>query len=96
MKLNIPNVICLYVVGKRRLLLLTLEVLPLWSPMKLKLLGITIDRELKFKSHLTSIIYKKADKKINALARFVKFKLPFHKMEINQQMPPMPDIYIFL
>ena len=44
---------------------------------EVKLLGITIDRELKFKSHLTSIC-KKAGKKINALARLCKF-LPLHK-----------------
>ena len=37
---------------------------------EVKLLGITIDRELKFKNHMQSI-YSKAGKKLNALARLV-------------------------
>ena len=54
---------------------------------EVKLLGITIDRELKFKNHMQSI-YSKAGKKLNALARlckFLSFKLhvivfePMHK-----------------
>ena len=44
---------------------------------EIKLLGISIDRELKFKSHLTSIC-KKAGKKSNALARLCKI-LPLQK-----------------
>ena len=47
---------------------------------EVKLLGTTIDRELNFKSHLTSIC-KKAGKKINALARLCKI-LPLQKRKI--------------
>ena len=41
---------------------------------EVKLLGITIDRELKYKSHLTSIC-KKAGKKLMLLQDFVPFYL---------------------
>ena len=42
-----------------------------------KLLGVTIDRELKFKKHVQSI-YSKAGKKLNALARLCTI-LSFNK-----------------
>ena len=47
---------------------------------EVKLLGVTIDRELKFKKHVQSI-YSKAGKKLNALARLCTI-LSFNKRKI--------------
>ena len=41
-----------------------------------KILGITIDNKLTFKSHLKNIC-KKANQKLNALARITKSRHPF-------------------
>ena len=43
-----------------------------------KILGITIDNKLTFKSHLKNIC-KKANQKLNALARITKFTSPFQR-----------------
>ena len=43
-----------------------------------KILGITIDNKLTFKNHLKNIC-KKANQKLNALARITKFTLPFQR-----------------
>ena len=43
-----------------------------------KILGITTDNKLTFKSHL-KIICKKANQKLNALARITKFTSPFQR-----------------
>ena len=43
-----------------------------------KILGITIDNKLNFKSHLENIC-KKANQKLNALARITKFTSPFQR-----------------
>ena len=62
---------------------------------EVKLLGITIDRKLKFKNRMQSI-YSKAGKKLNALARLCKF-LPLNKHRVlmkvfgmSQHAPPPP------
>ena len=47
---------------------------------EVKLLGVTIDRELKFKKHVQSI-YSKAGKKLNALARLCTI-LSFNKRKV--------------
>ena len=47
---------------------------------EVKLLGINIDRDLRFKNHMNSL-YNKAGKKLNALARLCKF-LPFNKRRV--------------
>ena len=43
-----------------------------------KILGITIDNKLTFKSHLKNIC-KKANQKLNALARITKFASPIQR-----------------
>ena len=43
-----------------------------------KILGITIDNKLTFKSHLKNI-GKKANQKLNALDRITKFTSPFQR-----------------
>ena len=47
--------------------------------MRRKILGITIDNKLTFKSHLKKIC-KKANQKFNALARITKFTSPCQKL----------------
>ena len=52
----------------------------IWESSEEKLLGVTIDKNLNFNSHL-SILCKKAGQKVTALARIAKL-LPFHKRRI--------------
>ena len=68
---------------------------------EVNLLGITIDRELKFKNHMQSI-YSKAGKKLNALARLCKF-LSLNKRRVlmkafimSQLAPPPPSFGCFV
>ena len=48
-----------------------------------KILDITIDNKLTFKSHLKNSC-KKANQKLNALARITKFTSPFQKKTLPQ------------
>ena len=52
----------------------------IWESSEEKLLGVTIDKNLKFNSHLTELC-KKVGHKVTALARIAKL-LPFHKRRI--------------
>ena len=52
----------------------------IWESTEETLLGITIDKNLKFDSHL-AYLCKKVGQKVSALARIVKI-LPFHKRKI--------------
>ena len=52
----------------------------IWESTEEKLLGVTIDKNLNFNTHL-SILCKKASQKVTVLARIVKL-LPFHKRRI--------------
>ena len=66
---------------------------------EVKLLGITIGRELKFKNHMQSI-YNKAGRKLNALARLCKFLLlnkrrVLMKAFIMSQLASSPLIWMF-
>ena len=49
----------------------------IWESYQEKLLGLTIDKKLKFDKHL-SILCEKVSGKVSALARMVKI-IPFHK-----------------
>ena len=57
----------------------------IWECFEEKLLGVTIDKNLNFNSHL-SILCKKAGQKVTALARIAKL-LPFHKRRIIKLLP---------
>ena len=64
-----------------------------------KILGITIDNKLTFKSHLKNIC-KKANQKLNALARITKFTSPFQRKTllnsfIKSQFSYCPLIWMF-
>ena len=64
-----------------------------------KILGITIDNKLTFKSHLKNIC-KKANQKLNALARITKFTSPFQRKTllnsfIKSQFSYHPLIWMF-
>ena len=52
----------------------------IWESAVEKLLGVTIDKNLNFNSHLSTLC-KKVSQKVTALARIVKL-LPFHKRRI--------------
>ncbi len=71
----------------------------IWESMEEKLLGVTIDKNLKFNSHLSSLC-KKVGQKVTALARIVKF-LPFHKRKlllntfIESQFSYCPLVWMF-
>ena len=71
----------------------------IWESSQEKLLGITIDKNLKFTKHLENIC-KKASAKVTALARMVKI-LPFHKKRIlmktfiESQFSYCPLIWMF-
>ena len=52
----------------------------IWESSEEKLLGVTIDKNLNFNSHLAKLC-KKVGQKVTALARIVKL-LPFHKRRI--------------
>ena len=51
-----------------------------WEYRHVKLLGLVIDKELKFNEHV-SILCKKANTKVTPLARMVRF-LPFYKKRV--------------
>ena len=64
-----------------------------------KILGITTDNKLAFKSHLKNI-YKKANQKLNALARITKLTPPFQRKTllnffIKSQFSYCPLIWMF-
>ena len=60
-----------------------------------KILGITIDNKLTFKSHLKNIC-KKANQKLNALARITKFTSPFQRIFfVKSQFSCCPLIWMF-
>ena len=64
-----------------------------------KILGITIDNKVTFKSHLKNIC-KKANQKLNALARITKFTSPFQRKTllnsfIKSQFSYCPLIWMF-
>ena len=71
----------------------------IWESSQEKLLGITIDKNLKFTKHLENIC-KKASAKVTALARLVKI-IPFHKKRIlmktfiESQFSYCPLIWMF-
>ena len=71
----------------------------IWESRTEKLLGLTIDKSLKFNEHL-SIICKKASGKVTALARMIKF-IPFSKRRIlmkafiESQFSYCPLIWMF-
>ena len=62
----------------------------------MKLLGITLDKNLKFDKHLSNI-YSKANRKLSALTRVPKF-LPFKKRRIvftELQFKYRPLVWMF-
>ena len=64
-----------------------------------KILGITVDNKLTFKNHLKNIC-KKANQKLNALARITKFTSPFQRKTllnsfIKSQFSYCPLIWMF-
>ena len=71
----------------------------IWESSFIKLLGITIDKSLSFDLHLRNICTK-ANRKVTALARVVKF-LPFHKRKlllntfIESQFSYCPLVWMF-
>ena len=71
----------------------------IWERQKVKLLGVTIEKKLKFNEHL-SIICKKANSKVTALARMVKIiplerKRLLMKAFIESQFLYCPLIWMF-
>jgi hypothetical protein len=71
----------------------------IWESAEEKLLGITIDKNLNFNSHLSKLC-KKVGQKVTALARIVKL-LPFHKRRtllktfIESQFSYCPLVWMF-
>ena len=71
----------------------------IWESKAEKLLGMTVDKNLKFDDHLTNLC-KKACSKVSALARIVKI-LPFHKRHlilktfIESQFSYCPLVWMF-
>ena len=52
----------------------------IWESLSEKLLGVTVDKELKFNEHLNNV-YKKASNKVTALGKIARI-LPFHKRRL--------------
>ena len=71
----------------------------IWESKEQKLLGVTIDKNLNFNSHLSTVC-KKAGQKVSALARIAKL-LPFHKRSlilktfIESQFSHCPLVWMF-
>ena len=71
----------------------------IWESKSEKLLGVTVDNELKFNDHLSNVC-KKAGSKVTALARVVRI-LPFHKRRlilktfIESQFSYCPLVWMF-
>ena len=71
----------------------------LWESREQKLLGITLDKDLTFSSHM-NILCKKVGQKISALSRVAKL-LPFHKRSlilktfIESQFSYCPLVWMF-
>ena len=71
----------------------------IWESAEEKLLGVTIDKNLNFNSHLLKLC-KKAGQKVSALARISKI-LPFHKRRlllntfIESQFSHCPCVWMF-
>ena len=72
----------------------------IWESYSEKILGITIDRNLKFKEHIENIL-SKAGSKLTALAR-LSYVLPFSKMKLLMESfvksqfsycPPGMDVF---
>ena len=80
MKLNTSKCHLLVSGNKNEVMIASVGVSKIIEENKVKLLGINIDRHLKFDDHVY-IIYKKAGYKLNALARQCKI-LPFHRRRI--------------
>ena len=71
----------------------------IWESREQKLLGITLDKDLTFSSHM-NILCKKVGQKISALSRVAKL-LPFHKRSlilktfIESQFSYCPLVWMF-
>ena len=71
----------------------------IWESLSEKLLGITVDKELKFDEHLSNV-YRKASNKVTALGRIAKI-LPFRKRRllfktfIESQFSYCPLVWMF-
>ena len=71
----------------------------IWESAEEKLLGVTIDKNLNFNSHLSTLC-KKVGQKVTALARIAKL-LPFHKRRIllksfiESQFSHCPLVWMF-
>ena len=71
----------------------------IWETIQEKLLGVTIDKDLKFDSHISTIC-KKAGQKVSALARVSRL-LPFHRRReilkafIESQFSHCPLVWMF-
>ena len=71
----------------------------IWESPEEKLLGVTIDKNLNFNSHL-SILCKKAGQKVTALARVTKL-LPFYRSRelmkafVESQFSHCPLVWMF-
>ena len=71
----------------------------IWESTEEKLLGVTIDKNLKFNTHLSNLC-NKVGQKVSALARIVKL-LPFHKRRlilktfVESQFSHCPLVWMF-
>ena len=71
----------------------------IWESKSENLLGVTVDKNLNFNNHLTTI-YKKANQKVSALARIARI-LPFHRRRlifksfIESQFSYCPLVWMF-
>ena len=71
----------------------------IWESAEVMLLGVTVDKNLKFNSHLSRIC-KKAGNKVTALSRVIKL-LPFHRSRelmktfVESQFSYCPLLWMF-
>ena len=77
MKLNESKSHLLICGNKAEVIIAKVGKAPVIESYEVKLLGVVIDRDLKFKKHM-NLVYKKAGKKLNALSRLCNL-LPFDK-----------------
>ena len=71
----------------------------IWEDHSVKLLGVSIDNELKFDKHVLNII-KKANSKLSALSRLTKFmtfqkKRTLYKAFVESQFKNSPLTWMF-